>query len=50
MSHPFFERHQDVLQQALLALTERGYWSPYSEMPSPRVYGESAADEGDVRK
>lgn len=46
MSHPFFERHQDVLQQALLALTERGYWSPYSEMPSPRVYGESAADDG----
>ena len=46
MSHPFFERHQEVLQQALLALSERGYWSPYSEMPSPRVYGESAADDG----
>lgn len=46
MSHPFFERHQALLQQACEAIAARGYWSAYTEMPSPKVYGESAADEG----
>ncbi|HEY4073968.1 MAG TPA: phenylacetic acid degradation protein PaaN [Herbaspirillum sp.] len=44
--HGFFERHQALLQRAVQAIAERGYWSPFSEMPSPRVYGETAADEG----
>ncbi len=35
-----------VLQQALAAIAERGYWSRYPESPSPRVYGETAATEG----
>ncbi|HEX7648979.1 MAG TPA: phenylacetic acid degradation protein PaaN [Noviherbaspirillum sp.] len=46
MSHPFFERHQALLQQATEAIAKRGYWSAYSEMPSPKVYGETANDEG----
>ena len=46
MNHPFFERHQALLQQATEAAAKRGYWSAYTEMPSPRVYGETAADEG----
>jgi len=44
--HPLFERHAPVLERALTAIAERGYWSPYSESPSPKVYGEGAADAG----
>lgn len=46
MPHPFFERHQALLEQAAAAIDNRGYWSAYPEMPSPKVYGESAGDEG----
>lgn len=48
MSHPFFERHQALLEQATQALASRGYWSAFTEMPSPRVYGETANDDGKV--
>lgn len=41
-----FERHQALLEQAVAAIATRGYWSPFSESPSPRVYGETAADDG----
>ena len=46
MSHPFFERHQPLLEQALKALADRGYWSAFPESPSPKVYGEGAAEGG----
>ncbi|MCW5298221.1 phenylacetic acid degradation protein PaaN [Herbaspirillum lusitanum] len=46
MSTTFFERHRATLDKAVQAIGERGYWSPYSESPSPRVYGETAADDG----
>ncbi|RFB68575.1 MULTISPECIES: phenylacetic acid degradation protein PaaN [unclassified Herbaspirillum] len=46
MSTTFFERHRATLDKAVQTIGERGYWSPYSESPSPRVYGETAADEG----
>lgn len=45
MSVDFFSRYENVLNQALDAAQSRGYWSPFSEMPSPRVYGETANDE-----
>lgn len=45
MSVEFFTRHETILNQALTAANTRGYWSPFSEMPSPRVYGEAANDE-----
>lgn len=35
-----------MLDQALQAITTRGYWSPFSEMPSPKVYGEAANADG----
>jgi len=41
----FFTRHETVLNQALAAAQARGYWSPFSEMPSPRMYGETANDD-----
>jgi phenylacetic acid degradation protein paaN len=46
MSHPLFERHKSLLDQAVQATLARGYWSPYPEMPSPKVYGETAEADG----
>jgi len=46
VSTDFFKAHQDVLEQAVAAVAARGYWSPFSESPSPRVYGETANDDG----
>ncbi len=46
MSHPLFERHKALLDRALQAIAERGYWSAFPESPSPKVYGEGAAEAG----
>lgn len=46
MSVDFFESNRETLEQAVAAATGRGYWSPFSESPSPRVYGETAAEDG----
>lgn len=46
MTTPLFEKHQARLDQAVATLATRGYWSPYNEMPSPKVYGETAAQDG----
>ncbi|GAB7538760.1 phenylacetic acid degradation protein PaaN [Burkholderia sp. 3C] len=48
MTHPLFTKHEATLQQALSAIETRAYWSPFAEMPSPKVYGESAAAEGEA--
>ncbi len=46
MPHPFFERHRETLDRALEAIAQRGYWSPFPESPSPKNYGEDAAEKG----
>ena len=46
MSADFFARHEELLNQAVAAAATRGYWSPFTEMPSPRAYGETANDDG----
>ena len=46
MSHPLFDQHRSTLDRALEAIHTRGYWAAYNEMPSPKVYGESAAADG----
>ena len=46
MSHPFFERHRATLERAVQAIADRGYWTPYPESPSPKIYGEGAAEAG----
>ena len=46
MTHPLFEQHRATLEGALNAIATRGYWSAYAEMPSPKLYGEHAADAG----
>jgi phenylacetic acid degradation protein paaN len=46
VSHLFFTQHQDLLEQAVRAINTRGYWSPFPEVPSGKIYGENANDAG----
>jgi len=46
MSTALFERHKALLDNAMSALASRGYWSAFNEMPSPKVYGETAQPDG----
>jgi phenylacetic acid degradation protein paaN len=46
MTHPFFERHQVLLLEAVDAVTRRGHWTPYPEVPSGKIYGETAHADG----
>ena len=46
MPHPLCEKHASTLQSALAAIADRGYWSAFSEMPSPKAYGETAMADG----
>ncbi|AIO75851.1 TPA: phenylacetic acid degradation protein PaaN [Burkholderia multivorans] len=48
MTHALFTKHEDTLKRALAAIESRGYWSPFAEMPSPKVYGESANADGEA--
>ena len=41
-----FEKHQALIEGAVQAIAQRGYWSPFAEMPSPKAYGESAPAAG----
>lgn len=44
----FFESHREMLDKAVDAARERGYWSPYPEAPSGKIYGETAKDDGEA--
>lgn len=46
MSHPLLDKHRATLDGALHTIQTRGYWSAYGEIPSPKVYGETAAQAG----
>jgi phenylacetic acid degradation protein paaN len=46
LAHPLFDKHRATLDGALDAIATRGYWTPYPEMPSPKIYGEKANDDG----
>ena len=46
MTHPLFEKHRARLDGAVAAIASRAYWSAFSEMPSPKAYGETAPDDG----
>lgn len=45
-THPFLDQHRQTLDAATQALRERSYYSRYPESPSPRVYGETAPQDG----
>ncbi|SEH70433.1 hypothetical protein SAMN05216228_100687 [Rhizobium tibeticum] len=44
--HTLFARHEPTLAAALKAAQERAYWSAYPEVPSGKIYGETATDDG----
>jgi phenylacetic acid degradation protein paaN len=46
VAHPFFERHRATIERAVEAIATRGFWTPYPESPSPKVYGEGTAEAG----
>ncbi|CAN7750948.1 phenylacetic acid degradation protein PaaN [Caballeronia sp. LjRoot29] len=48
MTHPLFTKHEATLNQALAAIATRAYWTPFPEMPSPKVYGETANPDGEA--
>ncbi len=46
MSHPLFERHQKTIDAAVAAIRSRTYWSAYPEIPSGKIYGDTAKADG----
>ena len=46
MPHPLFECHRKTLDAAAAAIRSRTYWSAYPEIPSGKVYGETAKADG----
>ena len=46
VSHSLYERHEATLQGALSAIRDRTYWTPYPEVPSGKLYGETAKEDG----
>jgi phenylacetic acid degradation protein paaN len=43
-----FATHKAVLDQALAAIASRAYWAAYPEMPSGKIYGETAKADGEA--
>ncbi|MCH2133189.1 MAG: phenylacetic acid degradation protein PaaN [Phycisphaerales bacterium] len=41
-----FQRHQQTLEAALTAIDSREFWAAYPEVPSGKIYGETARDDG----
>ena len=41
-----FERHKKTLTSAVEAIRSRAYWSAYPEVPSGKIYGETAKKDG----
>ena len=46
MTTTCFDQHRDRLDAAVAACASREYFSAFDESPSPRVYGETAAADG----
>jgi phenylacetic acid degradation protein paaN len=47
-SPDFFAAHKETLDGALGAIASRDFWSPYPERASGKIYGETAAQDGEV--
>ncbi|MGY8753833.1 MAG: phenylacetic acid degradation protein PaaN [Phycisphaerales bacterium] len=46
MSTTLFDTHEAKLQEALSAIQNRGFFSAYPEVPSGKIYGETAKKDG----
>lgn len=44
----FFDRHRPMLDAAIAALRTREFWTPFPEIPSGKIYGESAREDGET--
>ncbi|MTH76943.1 phenylacetic acid degradation protein PaaN [Paracoccus aestuariivivens] len=43
-----FERHRPMLEAAVQALRTREFWTPFPEVPSGKIYGETARSDGEA--
>ena len=41
-----FDTHRPLLDQAMVALADRGHWTPFPEPPASKAYGETAQRDG----
>lgn len=46
MSTEFYTEHQQQLQQAIEAIGKRGFFASFPEIPSGKIYGETAKKDG----
>jgi phenylacetic acid degradation protein paaN len=46
MANEYFDTHRQRLDGALDAIASRGYWSAFPEVPSGKIYGETAKADG----
>jgi len=46
MSNAFFSTHEQLLKDAVAAIEKRAYWSAFPEIPSGKIYGETANENG----
>ena len=46
MANEYFDKHRERLEGAVEAIATRGYWSAFPEIPSGKIYGESAKADG----
>jgi phenylacetic acid degradation protein paaN len=44
----FFDLHRPTLEAAVTAFARREYWTPYPEVPSGKIYGETAKADGEA--
>ena len=44
----FFDLHRPTLEAAVTAFACREYWTPYPEVPSGKIYGETAKADGEA--
>jgi phenylacetic acid degradation protein paaN len=44
----FFARHRKMLDDAVRALHARTFWTPFPEVPSGKIYGETAKADGEA--
>lgn len=44
----FFARHRPMLDDAVQALAARGFWTPFPEVPSGKIYGDTAKADGEA--
>jgi phenylacetic acid degradation protein paaN len=46
VSQRLYDTHHEALEKAIDAIHARAYWSAYPEVPSGKVYGETARNDG----